>query len=189
MNMVKLGYGYVGHILLWTFVLRALLVPVTPAWFMQSPTEKMVWLALLLIPAIIISWFSLGMFSQLSALFAVLLWIAHYHFVQAAPTTVQPQWLLFAAVVLAGLLYASALGFLAADFYAWGFYPRVLAVVVAVIALVLWTVAPAVSWGLALALLCFAFSIGPSKNLWDYLFDPILFFTALFFAVQSFWRH
>jgi hypothetical protein len=189
MNGAKLGYGYIGHVLLWLFVLRNVLVPVTPPWFMQSPLEKSVWLALLILPSLAIAYFSLGMFSQLSMVFTVLLLISHGHFVQAALPSPIPIWLLLAAVISAGCLYASALGFLSLDIYAWGFYPRALALVVLVVALLLWPIAPTVSWSLALALVVFAFSLGLSRNLWDCLLDPILFFTALFMLLKNFWRN
>jgi hypothetical protein len=188
MNGVKLGYGYLGHGLLWLFVLRHLLAPITPPWFMQSPLEKTLWLLLLALPALAIAYFSLGMFSQLSMVFMLLLLLSHDHFVQATLPGPLPQWLLCMAVAAAALLYASALGFLSLDIYAWGFYPRALGIVVLLIALLLWPIAPTVSWGLALALVVFAFSLGPSRNLWDYLLDPILFFTALFLLLKNFWR-
>ena len=104
MNALKLGYAYSGHILLWLFVLRAMLAPFIPAWFMQAPVEKMLWLGLLLLPALAISYFSLGMFSQLSALFALLLGAGLWQFVRASPPPSHSPWLLLVVVVALGCL-------------------------------------------------------------------------------------
>jgi hypothetical protein len=56
------------------------------------------------------------------------------------------------------------------------------------LALVLWTTSPIVSFALAFALLAFALGIGASRNLWDYLIDPLMFFSAIFFFVRYFFR-
>ena len=188
MNSVKLVYGYIGHVLLWTFVLRSLFTSFTPAWFVQSPTQKILWLVLLALPSLAISFFTLGMLSQLSAVFTFLVFIGLTHFIHGFPPTATPVWLFAVAALVGLLLYASALGFLRVDIYAWGYQARWLSVVAAILALVLWTSAPLVSWALAFALLVFALGIGASRNLWDCLIDPIMFFTAIYFFVRHFFR-
>ncbi|MEY4730186.1 MAG: hypothetical protein RL020_1344 [Pseudomonadota bacterium] len=188
MNMLKLIYAYAGHVMLWTFVLRALFASVTPAWFAQSPTQKILCLVLLALPSLVIAYFTLGMLSQLSAAFTFLLFIGLTHFVHGFPPSAMPVWL-FAGVAFTGLLlYASALGFMRIDLYAWGYQARWLALVAVILALALWASAPIVSWALAFALLAFALQIGASRNLWDYLLDPILFFTAVYLLVRHFIR-
>jgi hypothetical protein len=159
-----------------------------PAWFGQSPTQKIIWLGLLMLPSLAISYFTLGMLSQLSAVFTFLLLIGLTHFVHGFPPTAMPVWL-FALVALTGIiLYASALGFARVDIYAWGYQARWLALAAAILALVLWTTSPIVSFALAFALLAFALGIGASRNLWDYLIDPLMFFSAIFFFVRYFFR-
>lgn len=188
MSNVKLIYGYLGHVLLWMFVLRALLVPLTPLWVAQSPTQKLLWLALLALPALGIAYFTLGMLSQFSAVFTFLLFIGLTHFVHGFPPTPMPPWS-FAVAAFAGLLlYASALGFLRFDIYVFGYQARWLALTAAVLALLLWSSAPMVSWALAFSLLAFALGLGASRNLWDYLIDPIMFFSAVYFFARHFWR-
>jgi hypothetical protein len=186
--MLKLVYGYMGHILLWTFVLRALFASLTPAWFSQSPTQKILWLGLLALPSLVISYFTLGMLSQLSAVFVVLLLFAHSYW--AWPQTyfyVVHWWMVIIFIMAALFLYASALGFLRVDIYAWGYGGRWLAVAAAILALLLWPGAQQVSWALAFALLAFALGIGASRNLWDDLIDPILFFTVIYFFIRRVW--
>jgi hypothetical protein len=188
MNSVKLVYGYVGHVLLWTFVLRALCAPLMPAWFSQSPTQKLLWIALLMLPSVAISFFTLGMLSQLSAVFTFLLLIGLTHFIHGFPPSAMPVWLFAVAVAVSLLLYVSALGFVRLDVYAWGYQASWLALVAALLALALWTSAPLVSWALAFALLAFALQIGASRNLWDYLLDPLMFFVAIYFFARHFLR-
>lgn len=188
MNSVKLVYGYIGHVLLWTFVLRALFVAYTPAWVMHSPTQKLFWVGLLMLPSLVISYFTLGMLSQLSAVFTFLLLIGLTHFIHGFPPSAMPVWLFAVAAAVGLLLYVSALGFVRFDIYAWGYQARWLALAAAILALVLWTSAPIVSWALAFALLAYALQIGASRNLWDYLFDPLMFFTATYFFVRYFFR-
>ncbi len=188
MSSLKLVYGYVGHVLLWTFVLRTLLASFTPAWVSQSPTQKLLWLALLMLPSIVIAFFTLGMLSQLSAVFTFLLLLGLMHFVHGFPPSAMPAWLFAVAALVGLLLYASALGFLPIDIYAWGYQARWLALAAAMFAVVLWAGAPLVAWALAFALLAFALQLGASRNLWDYLLDPVMFFVAIYFFVQHFFR-
>ncbi|MGB8338438.1 MAG: hypothetical protein WCD07_07170 [Burkholderiales bacterium] len=188
MNSLKLAYGYLGHVLLWTLVLRTFLAPVTPASFSQLPAQKILWLGLLALPSLAISYFTLGMLSQLSAAFTFLLFVGLTQFVHGFPPPAMSPWL-FAVVALVGLLlYASALGFLRTDIYAWGYQARWLALASGLLALLLWPGAPLVSWAMAFALLAFALGIGASRNLWDYLVDPIMFFTAVYFFIRYLWR-
>lgn len=186
--MLKLIYAYTGHVLLWAFVLRALFAPWTPLWVSQSPTQKLLWIGLLMLPALAISFFTLGMLSQLSAVFTFLLFIGLTHFVHGFAPSTMPLWLFFVCASVGLLLYASALGFMRLDIYAWGYQARWLALAAAILALCLWSSAPMVSWALAFALLAFALQLGASRNLWDYLFDPLMFFTAIYFFVQHFFR-
>jgi hypothetical protein len=188
MTTLKLVYGYVGHVLLWTFVLRTLFASYTPTWVAQSPTQKLLWLGLLMLPSLAISFFTLGMLSQFSAVFTFLLLIGLTHFVHGFPPSAMPLWLFALAALVGLLLYASALGFLRLDVYAWGYQARWLALAAAILVLVLWPAAPMVSWSLAFALLAFALQIGASRNLWDYLIDPMMFFIAIYFFAQHFFR-
>ena len=188
MNGVKLVYGYVGHVLLWTLVLRSLFTSFTPVWFTQSPTQKILWLVLLALPSLVISFYTLGMLSQLSAVFVVLLLFAHSYW--AWPQTyfyVVHWWMVIIFIMATSFLYASALGFSRIDIYSWGYGGRWLAIATAVLALLLWPGAQQVSWALAFALLAFALGIGASRNLWDYLVDPLLFFTVIYFVIRRIW--
>ena len=92
MNSLKLFYGYLGHVLLWTYVLRALTASLMPAWDAQPSKKKLLWTGLLMLPSLLISFYTLGMLSQLSAAFTFLLFIGLTHFIHGfPPTTVSPS--------------------------------------------------------------------------------------------------
>ena len=185
MSVMYLLYGYIGHGLLWLVVLRTLLAPVELRIIKNTTTRaRIVWLLLLTAPALALAYFSLGMLSYLSVTFVLFVLMNNLGYVAATGKKMIPTWVLVFAVFVGALLYASALGFIPVDLYAWGFYPRELAVAVIVTTLLLWRSAPKAAWGLASALgafslIVFGWQIAPSRNLWDYLIDPVLVFSAV----------
>ncbi|KAA8707092.1 hypothetical protein [Pseudomonas cannabina] len=81
--------------------------------------------------------------------------------------------LVFAALALT--LYPATLGLTYFDPYRWGFNPRPMIIMVAVIALVLICLRNALGVAmLTFATLAFTFRLKPSENYWDYLIDPLL---------------
>lgn len=185
MNGLNLAYGYLGHLLLWTTVLRYCARPITPALLAQGVPSKLAWIALLLLPALAISYFTLGMFSELSALFTVLLAAELTRFVLGSATPETPA-VATGLIVLAGLLlYGSVFGFSLIDLYAWGYDAGWFAAAVALLALSFWRAAPLMAWALALGLLAFALQTGTSHNLWDYLIDPLLVITSAIALIRA----
>lgn len=94
----------------------------------------------------------------------------------------------FTAIALVGgavLLYPSTMGLLNTDIYAIGFggfmLPAILGVMLAYAAYNGLVVVPAIT-GLALA--AWLFSIGESRNLWDYLIDPVAVVVAIMGALR-----
>lgn len=185
MSVMYLLYGYIGHGLLWLVALRTLLAPVELRIIKNTTARaKIVWLLILIGPALALAYFSLGMLSYLSVTFILFVLMNNFGYATATVGKRFPNGLLAVAVFVGAILYASALGLIPIDLYAWGFYPRELAVAVIVIALLLWRIAPKAAWGLALALfafglIAFGWQIAPSRNLWDYLIDPVLVFSAV----------
>ncbi|RMV80375.1 hypothetical protein ALP05_02245 [Pseudomonas caricapapayae] len=92
------------------------------------------------------------------------------------PIDVSRPWvmlLVFAALAL--MLYPATLGLTYFDPYRWGYNPRPMIIIVAVIALGLVFMRHALAVVmLAAATLAFTFRIKPSENYWDYLIDPLL---------------
>ncbi|MCI3944726.1 putative membrane protein [Pseudomonas syringae] len=81
--------------------------------------------------------------------------------------------LVFAALALT--LYPATLGLTYFDPYRWGYNPRPMIIIVAVIALgLIWLRNALAVVMLAAATLAFTFRIKPSENYWDYLIDPLL---------------
>ncbi|SDX75540.1 hypothetical protein SAMN05444064_14016 [Pseudomonas syringae] len=81
--------------------------------------------------------------------------------------------LVFAALALT--LYPATLGLTYFDPYRWGFNPRPMIIMVAVIALALICLRNALGVVmLTFATLAFTFRLKPSENYWDYLIDPLL---------------
>lgn len=101
--------------------------------------------------------------------------------------------LLLVFIVLSLLLYPATLGLTYLDPYRWGFNPRPMIVLVAVLALLmLWLRNTLVVVMLALGTLAFALRLKPSENYWDYLLDPLLTGYCLVAAsgllIGSVWR-
>jgi len=83
-------------------------------------------------------------------------------------------------VVLSGLvLYLSTFGIIKTDIYALGYYPKVLLILFIVAELFLWRVSKLNAWLWLIAAVCFYFKLEESHNLWDYLFDPVLWVIAI----------
>lgn len=103
-----------------------------------------------------------------------------------APLTGERDRLLAVVAVTAALFYPPALGVGYADPYALGYHPT-FALAAAAVALPLWWFAPArvVAVWLTAALLVHGFGFGESENLWDYLFDPIVFVVAVAWTVRT----
>lgn len=77
--------------------------------------------------------------------------------------------------LLAALLYPATMGLTYFDPYRWGFNPRPMIVLVALLALgLLWLRNTLAVWMLALGTLAFALRLKSSENYWDYLIDPLL---------------
>ncbi|CRM15911.1 MULTISPECIES: hypothetical protein [Pseudomonas] len=77
--------------------------------------------------------------------------------------------------LLAALLYPATMGLTYFDPYRWGFNPRPMIVLVALLALgLLWLRNKLAVWMLALGTLAFALRLKASENYWDYLIDPLL---------------
>ena len=77
--------------------------------------------------------------------------------------------------LLAALLYPATMGLTYFDPYRWGFNPRPMIVLVALLALgLLWLRNGLAVWMLALGTLAFALRLKASENYWDYLIDPLL---------------
>ncbi|RMS35807.1 hypothetical protein ALP68_04782 [Pseudomonas ficuserectae] len=106
----------------------------------------------------------------------VLGWLTLQRLGVLRPMAVSRRWvMLLVFAVLALTLYPATLGLTYFDPYRWGYNPRPMIIIVAVIALglVLMRNALAVVM-LAAATLAFTFRIKPSENYWDYLIDPLL---------------
>ncbi|EFW81119.1 hypothetical protein [Pseudomonas savastanoi] len=106
----------------------------------------------------------------------VLGWLTLQRLGVLRPMAVSRRWvMLLVFAVLALTLYPATLGLTYFDPYRWGYSPRPMIIIVAVIALglVLMRNALAVVM-LAAATLAFTFRIKPSENYWDYLIDPLL---------------
>lgn len=90
-----------------------------------------------------------------------------------APSLRWVMLLVFAALALT--LYPATLGLTYFDPYRWGYNPRPMIIIVAVITLGLICLRNVLAVAmLTLATLAFTFRIKPSENYWDYLIDPLL---------------
>jgi hypothetical protein len=85
--------------------------------------------------------------------------------------------LLLALMLVA--LYASTMGYLPVDFYAWGYEPQAMLVALAAFMALTWYWQPALALGLLAGLAAFNFHLMASPNLWDYLSDPVMCAAAL----------
>jgi hypothetical protein len=78
-------------------------------------------------------------------------------------------------VAVATCFYPSALGATNIDLYRFGFEPRAMLVVLAVMAFMAWQMRQYfLLASIVTAVLAFRLQILESTNLWDYLFDPLL---------------
>ncbi len=83
-------------------------------------------------------------------------------------------------ILLAGLtLYPLSLGPFPIDPYQWGYQPWGLLAAIAFAGLVVPRGHPAAAYYLAFPVAAFALNLSCSRNLWDYLLDPLLFGYAL----------
>jgi hypothetical protein len=86
----------------------------------------------------------------------------------------------YLAVSLIGLgFYPLALGLAPVDPYRLGWQPLWMLLILAGLTPVLWRWAPVLLVILGVDVLAFALGLLESRNLWDYLLDPLLFFYAL----------
>ncbi len=86
----------------------------------------------------------------------------------------------FIIVVLGCFLYSSYLGYIRFDIYDIGYFPSPLfMLVLGIIELFLWFSARRYALLWLIAVLCFYFKCESSHNLWDYLFDPVLWLICL----------
>ena len=87
-------------------------------------------------------------------------------------------WVIF---LLGCILYASSLGFVSVDIYSYGYLlksPAMVLVSYAVIQLILWQFNRVFALIWLVAMLCYILKLQSSINLWDYLFDPVLWFIS-----------
>ncbi len=84
-------------------------------------------------------------------------------------------------VVLGGILYGSYLGVMHFDLYDRGYFPNLIfMLILGVIEVYLCIKARFYALIWLIALLCFYFKFEVSHNIWDYLFDPVLWLICLF---------
>ncbi len=77
--------------------------------------------------------------------------------------------------LFASILYLSAFGLLPFDIYDLGFTPSIAVIcILGLTLLIIYKYNRIISWVLLLAYLCFYFKLQTSINLFDYLFDPVL---------------
>jgi hypothetical protein len=102
-----------------------------------------------------------------------------------------PSWALLGCVLAAGLLlYPTAAGYLALNIYDLGFRGLGVPALMAVFVAVGWlTGARDVAIWVSLAALLYLAGAYPSVNLWDYLIDPVAFFSAAAVVAARAWRH
>lgn len=88
--------------------------------------------------------------------------------------------------LLGAILYLATFGILPVDLYSYGYLPDKIGLAIFfIIELYLWVYAReyALIWLIALA--CFYFKLGNSNNLWDYLFDPLLWLITCMRLIYS----
>ncbi|MFN7094980.1 MAG: hypothetical protein ACK4M7_06420 [Burkholderiales bacterium] len=85
------------------------------------------------------------------------------------------------------LLYLSTLGIIPVDLYSWGYFPRLLLGLFILAELVLWWSSKLNAWFWLIALIAFLLKLQSSSNLWDYIFDPILWLISVGTILKYFW--
>ena len=85
---------------------------------------------------------------------------------------------LLIVLVLGLLLYLSTLGFIDTDYYSYGFHSMYMIVIVTAVITILIINNIILGYLWSLALLAFHYSLLPSNNLWDYLFDPVIWLVS-----------
>ena len=99
------------------------------------------------------------------------------------------QWMLTGIAVTGVLFYPLALGITMFDPYAYGYSAGLMAVLVVVLAIVcFWQRYWLSALALSLSLAAYVSGIMESDNLWDYLFDPLLWMYALFVSCVTLWK-
>ena len=92
-----------------------------------------------------------------------------------------PKEFALTVALLGIILYLSVFGFIAFDLYGKGYFPTSLFILIFfIIEIYLWRNARSYAFIWLIALICFYFKFESSNNLWDYLFDPVLWFISLF---------
>jgi len=87
-------------------------------------------------------------------------------------------WVIF---LLGCVLYASSLGFISVDIYSYGYllkFPVIVLVLYVIIQLMLWQFNKVFAFIWLVAMICYILKLQSSINLWDYLFDPVLWFIS-----------
>lgn len=179
-------FGLAGHSLLWGVFLAWLLrqYPRSANWLAQS-ARRVAWLPLLVLVCGW-AWYARGVFSDISI---TGMGLAYCWLIRREVKL--PLWLLAGWVQVGALLYMSALGFLASDFYSSGFNPQILLWLAVVWIVINGIVNPVLGWILALALAAYAGRALTSVNLWDYLFDPLTWLVLAGMLVRGgvgYWR-
>ena len=83
-------------------------------------------------------------------------------------------------ICLGSLLYLSTLGIIGFDIYALGYYPNIYVLLgIIAIEVFLWHFSRTCAWIWIVAIGAYYFKLQASINLWDYLFDPVLWLYCL----------
>lgn len=83
-------------------------------------------------------------------------------------------------VITGVFLYLSTFGYIGLDIYALGYHPTVkLLLIILVVESCMWFLSRRFALIWLLSLLAFYFELQYSSNLWDYLFDPVLWILAI----------
>ena len=83
--------------------------------------------------------------------------------------------------VLGCFLYASSLGFIGFDIYSYGYLvnsPMLVLLIYFVVQLILWQINKIFAFIWLVTIICFVFKCQDSINLWDYLFDSVLWLVS-----------
>ena len=126
-----------------------------------------------------------GVFGNLSMITSILLAEKLYRIIMPNTLTAfKDRYTLNYLIVLAGLLlYPFNLGLTLYDPYQYGYHPLFFGLVLLGIALLSWWKTKYFTLIVLLfAVGCYSFSLGESKNLWDYLIDPLLFLYTFFWC-------
>ncbi|KPC33232.1 Uncharacterized protein ABJ99_2090 [Pseudomonas syringae pv. cilantro] len=172
--MIALGLAHLAF----AWALFVLLAPLTPSlWWRCGLLAATSLLSVVSVDGLSMAAYARSLTDDLAISSLVLLgWLTLQRLGVLKPLAASPRLimlLVFAALALT--LYPATLGLSYFDPYRWGFNPRPMIIIVAVIALGLICLRNALGVVmLTAATLAFTFRLKPSENYWDYLIDPLL---------------